>query len=119
VEGLDARPFLESTNYRRVPKSAQACHPMGRVENIHMIKARQVDEKRRITLPTEFLPGTDVILERVDSNTWIIQRHVPNTRLKMVSIPVIKHLPDDPEWDKVEEAFGRAVYNRLPPPEED
>lgn len=84
-----------------------------------MIEAKQVDEQRRITLPAEFPPGTDIIMERLDSNTWIIQRHVPNAHVKMVSIPVIKHLFEDPEWEKVEEAFGRAAYKNLPLPEAD
>ncbi len=83
-----------------------------------MVKARQVDERRRVTLPREFRPGQDVIFERVDAYTWIVKRHRPDPDIKMVLIPVIKRLPDDPEWDKLEIAFARAACKKLPPPEE-
>jgi hypothetical protein len=42
----------------------------------------------------------------------------PTEGTKIVAIPVIDRLPDDPEWDKVEEAFGRHASKRLPVPEE-
>src|SRR5262245_26433292 len=90
-----------------------------RMENIDMIKARQVDEKRRITLPADFPPGTDVVIEKVDRNTLLLKRQGSETQMRIVALPVVEHLPDDPEWDKVEEAFGRAAYKNLPPPEED
>ena len=34
---------------------------------------------------------------------------------KKVRIPVIEHLPYDPEWEKVEEAFALDAYRKLPP----
>lgn len=85
-----------------------------------MVEARQVDEKRRMVLPEEFQPGSNVLIERVAADTWIITRHHQEHRnLKVVLIPVIEHLPDDPEWDQVEGAFARAAYRKLPPPPED
>jgi DNA-binding transcriptional regulator/RsmH inhibitor MraZ len=84
-----------------------------------VVNARQVDEKRRVTLPEEFAPGSDVLIERVAANTWIITRYRRETNLKVLLIPVIERLPDDPEWDKVENALGRAAYGKLPPPPED
>lgn len=84
-----------------------------------MVNARQVDEKRRVTLPKEFPPGSDVLIERVTADTWIITRYRREANLKVLLIPVVERLPDDPEWDKVENAFGRAAYEKLPPPPED
>lgn len=85
----------------------------------HMIKARQVDDKRRVLLPKEFRPGSDVIFERLDEYTWLLKRPQPSANIKIVAIPVIDRLPDDPEWDKVERAFCRAATDSLPPPEDD
>ena len=81
-----------------------------------MVKARQVDERRRVVLPREFRPGSDVIIERLDNCTWIIRRHRPDPNIKMVMLQAIDRLPDDPEWSKVENAFARAAYGKLHPP---
>ena len=78
-----------------------------------MVKARPVDERRRIVLPPEFPPGSNVILEQVDEHTWLLKRHEPERNLKLVLIPVIDRLPNDPAWAKVERAFGRAAYKKL------
>jgi hypothetical protein len=32
------------------------------------------------------------------------------------NLPVIKELPDDPEWEKVEEFFARSAMANLPEP---
>jgi hypothetical protein len=78
-----------------------------------MVKARPVDERRRIVLPPEFQPGSEVILEQLDQHTWLLQRYQPDRNLKLVLIPVIDRLPDDAAWGKVERAFGRAAYKKL------
>lgn len=83
-----------------------------------MVTARQVDERRRIVLPREFRPGSDVIIERLDDDTWIIKRHRSDPNLKLVVIQAIDRLPDDPEWSKVENAFARAAYRKLRLPED-
>jgi hypothetical protein len=78
-----------------------------------MVKARPVDERRRIVLPPEFPPGSDVILEKVDEHTWILRRYQPHSHLKVVLFPVVDRLPDDPEWDKVERACADAAIESL------
>ena len=83
-----------------------------------MIKARHVDEKRRIILPPEIQPGSDVLIEKIDENSWLITRHRKQKKLKILHLPVLSRLPDDPEWDKVEHAFTRAGDDKkLSPPE--
>jgi hypothetical protein len=34
------------------------------------------------------------------------------------SLPVIEKLPDDPEWEKIEEIFARSAVANLPEPED-
>jgi len=43
----------------------------------------------------------------------------PAPAVKRVAIQTIKHLPEDPAWRKVENAFGCAAYRRLRPPDEE
>jgi hypothetical protein len=83
-----------------------------------MVKARQVDERRRIVLPREFRPGSDVIIERLDDDTWILKQHRSDPNIKMVMVRTIDRLPDDAEWRKVENAFGRAAYGKIHSPED-
>ena len=77
-----------------------------------------VDDRRRVVMPPECPPGSAVTIQALDETTWLIRRQVPPGDFKCVMIPVVKRLPDDQEWDKVEEAFGRTAYSKLPPPEE-
>jgi hypothetical protein len=85
-----------------------------------MIEVATVDDQRRITLPAEFHTGSAVFIESLDADTLIVRSGQPNRKDQtIVSLPIVRQLPDDPEWDKVEEAFGRASAGRVPPPEED
>ena len=82
------------------------------------MKASTIDDKRRVVLPSA-PPGAQVTIEQLDQDTWVVRRYGKQIKLKRVLIPVIDELPDDPEWDKVENAFGRAAYKKLrqrPPP---
>jgi hypothetical protein len=36
----------------------------------------------------------------------------------MITIPIIKDLPDDSEWEKTEGKIGRHIARRIPEPEE-
>ena len=44
--------------------------------------------------------------------------HRSPRKFKMVALPVIDRLPDDPEWEKTELAFARHAATKLPPFEE-
>ena len=81
--------------------------------------AKQIDDKRRIILPPDFRPSQEVICEQLDAYTWIIKRPRPASNVKMVAIPILHRLPDDPGWDPIESGLARAAYHRLPPPPED
>lgn len=82
------------------------------------LESRQVDGKRRLIMPQDCPPRSAVTIQQLDQETWLVKRRRPTKNYKLVLIPAIDKLPDDPKWDKVEEAFGRAAYNKLPPPEE-
>ena len=51
-----------------------------------MVKTRQVDDKRRVVLPEQFEPGSDVLIEQVDEDTWLVTRYRKQTKLKMVKL---------------------------------
>lgn len=82
------------------------------------MKSATLDSKRRLVMPEDCPPKSLVTIQPLDANTWIVRRQLPDKKIKMIAIPIIKDLPDDPEWEKVEEAFGRAAIAKLPPPEE-
>ena len=77
-----------------------------------------IDSKRRLVMPKECPPRSAVTIQQVDSETWIVKRRRPMKNVKVVLIPVVKRLPEDPEWDKVEAAFADAASQDLPPFEE-
>jgi hypothetical protein len=79
------------------------------------ILARQVDDKRRITMPDECPPGSAVDLQQVDAETWIVKLHKPRTDFKVVLIPAIDKLPDDPAWEKKEASLAAHLANNMPP----
>ena len=62
--------------------------------------------------------GSAVTIQQLDNTTWIVKRQLLSREFKVVVIPVIERLPDDPEWEKVEEAFARHASKNLPEPEE-
>jgi hypothetical protein len=58
-----------------------------------------------------------VTIEQLDAGTWIVRRQPGGVRLKRVLIPLVDHLPREPEWEKVEDHFTRHASRRLTPPE--
>ena len=42
-----------------------------------------------------------MLLEQIDPDTWIIRRYRPQRNAKILKIPVLRRLPDDPEWDSI------------------
>lgn len=73
-----------------------------------------VDEKRRVVMPSGCPPHSAVTIQQIDRDTWVIRRQVTDTTMKMIAIPVIQKLPDDPEWEKVEAQIARSTSRNLP-----
>lgn len=67
------------------------------------------DERRRLVMPPGCPPGSAVTIQELDKTTWLVTRQVPSRKFKMVVLPVIDRLPDDPEWEKTELAFARQT----------
>ena len=62
-------------------------------------------------MPPECPAKSAVTIQQVDENTWIIKRQLPERRFKMVLIPVVEKLPEDPGCEETEAALARS-----PPP---
>lgn len=80
------------------------------------VESRQVDNKRRLIMPQGCPPRAAVTIQELDQDTWLVKRHRSTKDFKVVLIPAVHNLPDDPGWDKVENAFGRRAYSKLPRP---
>jgi protoheme ferro-lyase len=84
---------------------------------IPIVKATTVDDRRRIVMPPECPQHSAVTIQQLDENAWLVKRARPDRTVKMIAIPVIKKLPDDPEWEKTEAALARYAASRLPGPD--
>ena len=54
----------------------------------------------------------------LDADTWIVKRQREQTDVVFIAVPILKHLPSDPEWEKQEAALARHTFKQLPPFEE-
>jgi hypothetical protein len=82
------------------------------------MKSATLDSKRRLVMPEDCPPRSLVTIHSVDKNTWVVHRQKPSKRIKMITVPIITELPDDPEWEKTEGKIGRHIARRIPEPEE-
>ena len=80
------------------------------------LESRQLDDKRRLIMPETCPPRSAVTIQELDQDTWLVKRHRATKDIKVVLIPALNKLPQDSAWDKVEEAFGRRAYSKLPQP---
>ena len=83
-----------------------------------IVKSATLDDRRRLVMPPECPPGSAVTIQELDEATWLVKRQLPAKDYKMVMIPIIDRLPDDPGWEKVEHAFTRHASKTIPEPEE-
>ena len=81
------------------------------------IRAAQLDMKRRLTMPPPLRPGDPVTIQEVDGETWLVRRARPPQKVKLVVLPILERLPDDPRWDKEASALARAASKHLAEPE--
>ncbi len=82
-----------------------------------IVKATTVDDRRRIVMPPECPPNSTVIIHQLEADVWLVRRAHPESSVKMVPIPIVRRLPDDPEWEKTEAALARYAASKLPEPE--
>jgi hypothetical protein len=68
-------------------------------------------------MPEECPPNSEVTITQVDDEAWIVKRQSGRKNFKVVLIPVVDRLPDDPEWERLEESAARYSATKLPPPD--
>lgn len=78
------------------------------------LESRQLDGKRRLIMPRQCPPNSAVTIQQVDADTWIVKRRRPSKGFKVVLIPEIHKLPNDPDWGSREVAFARVACAALP-----
>jgi hypothetical protein len=81
------------------------------------VKANVLDDKRRLVMPPELPARSAVTIQQLDEVTWLVKRRLPARNYKMVAIPLVNKLPDDPTWEKTELALARRAARHLPEPE--
>jgi hypothetical protein len=82
------------------------------------MKSATLDSKRRLVMPADCPPRSLVTIHSLDKDTWVVHRQKPSKKIKMITVPIITELPDDPEWEKTEGKIGRHIARRIPEPEE-
>jgi hypothetical protein len=82
------------------------------------MKSATVDGRRRLLMPPECPPGSAVTIQELDKTTWLVKRQVPSRKFKLVVLPVIDRLPDDPELEMTELAFAKHAARKVSPFEE-
>ena len=82
------------------------------------MNATVTDDRRRLVMPPELPARSAVTVQQIDEDTWIVKRHKPDKEFIVVLFPDVAHLPDDPEWEKVEAAFAKHAIQKLTPFEE-
>jgi hypothetical protein len=80
--------------------------------------ATVLDSRRRLVMPPELPARSAVIVERVDDDTWLVRRAKRSKYRMVMLLPDVKHLPDDPEWQKTESKFVADSNKGLSPFEE-
>lgn len=77
---------------------------------------RQLDAHRRLVMPASCPPGAAVTVQQIDSGTYLVRVCKPETAHKVVLIPSIDKLPDDPDWEAQEASAAKALSAQLPRP---
>lgn len=80
--------------------------------------ATVLDDRRRLVLPSEFPARAAVTIQHIDEDTILVKRQRDRTDMVCIMVPIIKELPSDPEWEKVESAFTKDSNKGLAPFEE-
>ena len=83
------------------------------------MNATVLDDRRRLVMPPELPAKSSVIVEQVDDDTWVVRRARPSRAKMVMLLPDVKHLPGDPEWEKIEARLARHAIKNLTPPDED
>ncbi|HTV39497.1 MAG TPA: hypothetical protein VMF08_02905 [Candidatus Sulfotelmatobacter sp.] len=78
------------------------------------LKARTVDDHRRVVLPESCPAGSTVIVQQLDEDTYIVRRQRPRQHLFVVLERDVEKLRDDPDMDALGEKASKAGLKKLP-----
>lgn len=82
------------------------------------MNATVLDDRRRLVLPPSFKAKSAVTIQEIDDETILVKVAKPSKTRMVMLLPDVQHMPDDPEWEKVEQAFTAASNKGLTPFEE-
>jgi len=78
-------------------------------------EARKLDDQRRLVMPERVPPGAVVNVQQLDSETWLVKLAHREMDYKVVLIPAVDRLPDDPAWELKELSAATALTANLSP----
>jgi hypothetical protein len=79
------------------------------------MNATLTDDRRRLVMPPELPARSPVTVQQIDADTWIVKRARPMKTQMVVLLPDVKKLPDDKEWEAIEQRMAEHHYKKLPP----
>ncbi len=77
-----------------------------------------LDDRRRLVLPPSFKAKSAVTIQEIDEDTILVKVAKPARHRMVMLLPDVKQMPEDPEWEKVEQEFTVASNQGLTPFEE-
>jgi hypothetical protein len=80
-----------------------------------IMKSATLDDRRRLVMPPGFPPNSAVTIQQLDRDTLIVKMHRDKKNYKVVLIPAIYRLTDDPEFDALQEKIAQHTSKHLPP----
>ena len=77
--------------------------------------ATVTDDRRRLVMPPELPARSAVTIQQLDGETWLVKRQIPDRQIVMVAFHNVERLPDDPQWEAMEEKIARHTSRHVPP----
>lgn len=83
-----------------------------------IVNATVLDDRRRLVMPPELSARSPVTVQQLDDDTWIVRRQRPQKGFVVVLMPDVKNLPDDPQWEAIEQRMAEHLSKKVPAFEE-
>ena len=113
-DGTGRRPVnacWDSSAFRRIDTP-------GDLWEYPIMTATILDDRRRLVMPKAFKPKAAVTVQVIDDETVLVKLAKPTKARMVMLLPDVKHLPDDPEWEKIEHKIVRHNTRKVTPFEE-
>ncbi|MGO8839482.1 MAG: hypothetical protein ACLP7I_12125 [Limisphaerales bacterium] len=73
------------------------------------------DDRRRIVMPAECPPNCSVSIQEIEEGTWVVKLIKDRQPYRILLLPLIERLPDDPAWEKIEAKIARHTADHAAP----